>query len=179
MLKDDSTCRRLRPGIFLDGFATPCTMHPHAQLCDVCEAEASRAPPEGGPRRFPRDLLQHPLPSNDTKTIPIATPPATKTISKYPLQQLKPALANPINHPAPLASFGNHFAAAQATLKQVPPNYSKDYGLQLYLACQALAKSCVQCWASGVEYHLHGLVDCKLNKANEVHPEWKTWSKCL
>ena len=52
MLKDNSICRRLRPGIFLDGFAVPCTMLPRAQLCDVCEAEATRVPPEGGPRHW-------------------------------------------------------------------------------------------------------------------------------
>ena len=128
-------------------------------------------------RRFP-DFLLSPL-ANDANSILVPTPPTAKMTLKHLLQLPKPTPANPVNHPAPMASFGNHFAAAQATLKQVPPCYSEECGLRLYLACQALAKSCVRCWADGIEYHSHGLADCTLNKANKVHTEWRIWSKSL
>jgi hypothetical protein len=68
-------------------------------------------------------------------------------------------------------------AAVQATLKQVLPSYSEERDLQICMPCQVLTKSCVHCRAHDVEYHSHSLSDCTLNKANELHPEWKTWSK--
>jgi hypothetical protein len=179
MLRDKSLCRRLRPTNFLGGFAVPCTMLPNAQLCDVCEAEVTQVPPSGGPLCFPRHLL--PAFSRDAHSTGILVPtsPITQTTMRCLVQPLKPAPMNPMNHPAPQATFGNHFAAAQAALKQVSLSNSEDHGLQVLLACKALTKSCVYCWAHGMEYHSHCLVDCVFNRANEVHRDWQTWSKSL
>jgi Helicase conserved C-terminal domain len=183
MLRDSSTCRRLRPSIFLDGYATPCSMLPGAQLCDICEAESTCAPPEGCPPRFPTHLLPTLSGSHTAESARILAPgPSMAQTSSQPQQQprvLNPLPSNSVNRPAPLATFGNHFAAAQTALKiaRVPPTYAEKCGLEIHTACQALTGSCVHCWAHGIEYHSHSLVNCQLNRINEMHPEWKTWSK--
>jgi hypothetical protein len=79
----------------------------------------------------------------------------------------------------PLATFGNHFAAAQAALKSDPPSYSEERGLIIRMASQALAKSCVHCWVHSVDHHSHELVNCGLNKINTAHLAWKNWRKLL
>jgi superfamily II DNA helicase RecQ len=56
-LRDDSVCRRLRKALFLDGVATPCTMLPGGQLCDVCERQMRQPPPRNGPAHFPSHIL--------------------------------------------------------------------------------------------------------------------------
>jgi hypothetical protein len=178
MLRDRSMCRRLRPVMFLDGVAIPCSMLPGAQLCDICEAEATQNPPDTGPRLFPRHLLQS---DRHSQTVnPAAVTPAPRHIpAQIPARCQSKSLAststNPVNQPAPLATFGNHFAAAQATLKRVPLTYSEECALQIRKACQVLAKSCIYCWSQYFEYHSHGLSDCPVNKTNEAHHKWKTW----
>ena len=177
-LRDNFTCRRLRSTLFLDGFGVPCAMLPGAQLCDICEAEAERKPPENGPLRFPQHLLPSFKYSADTHLAMVdpvenaaLVPTAPKNMSK-----LDSTLANPINRPAPSATFGNHFAAAQAALRQAPKD-SEQHGLKIRTACEVLATSCVHCWAHDFEYHSHSLSNCTLNKANEAHREWKKWNK--
>lgn len=179
MLRDNATCRRLRPVIFLDGIAIPCAMLPNAQLCDVCEAEATRTPPGNGPLRFPHHLLPSSEPSPEVSSalaIPVLSSASTKTTTKQRLLNSPPT--DPINQPAPSATFGNHFAAAQATsaLKHTQI-YSEARGLQIRMACEALAKACVHCWAHDFEFHSHGLSNCPFNKINEAHRVWKNWRK--
>jgi Helicase conserved C-terminal domain len=184
MLRDESMCRRLRPVIFLDGIAVPCSMLPGAQLCDVCEIDAARDPPEFGPVRFPSHLIPaHKQPShhNSVGIIPaLDHAPAQKQAAHRSIT-LPHAHANPAtsNQPAPLATFGNHFAAAQAVLKRVPPSYSEECGLKFRAACRVLAHSCVYCWSQALEYQSHRLSDCPSNGANEAHPKWKKWGHSL
>jgi hypothetical protein len=184
MLTDNSTCRRLRSAMFLDGSAVTCAMLPAPQLCDVCEGEATRAPPEGGPSRFPSHLVSAlvKLPDTGSPTTSVLRPAPAVSIGEsaqnHQAQASNPFRANLSGQPAPLATFGNHFAAAQAAMKRVP-NPSEESGLIIRNACQALMKSCVHCWAYGVEYHSHELAGCALHKINEAHPQWKTWRKLL
>jgi hypothetical protein len=171
-LRDNFTCRRLRFAIFLDGYAFPCSMLPGAQLCDVCEGEAARAPPDNGPLRFPALLPTLPHTSSAHSAGILVPNPTTVAMQQLPHP-------NPVNQPAPLATFGTHFAAAQAALRTAPPTYSEQRGLEIRAACQALTGSCVHCWAHGVEYQSHRLVNCRLNEILEMQPEWKTWGKLL
>jgi hypothetical protein len=176
MLRDNSLCRRLRPAMFFDGSAIPCAMLPNAQLCDICEAEATRVPPSGAPLRFPPHLL--PAFDHDTHsaTILVPTSHVAQTTTNHPAQPVRPATVN-LTHKQARAPLPT--PAAPTALKQVPLRYSDERGLQIHRACQALTQSCVYCWAHSTEYHSHRLADCLLNKANEIHPEWKTWSKSL
>lgn len=181
MLRDNATCRRLRPAVFLDGYAIPCSMLAVAQLCDICEVETTREPPAGSPLRFPNNLL--PI-FSDSPAVESAIITAQMNSQSQPEQQprvLNALPVNPVNRPAPLATFGNHFAAAQTALTsaRVPATYSEKCGLEIRTACQALTGSCVHCWAHGIEYHSHSLANCQLNRINEAHPEWKTWSKLI
>jgi hypothetical protein len=171
MLRDNTRCRRLRPVIFLDGFAIPCVMLPGAQLCDVCECEAACAPPETGPVRFPDYLLPLYKCSNPA---PIKAHIPSKQQPKF----LTPTPADLIsNHAFPLANIRNHVAPTQATLNL--PEYSEVCGLEVYLACEVLVKSCVCCWSQGLDHHSHTLPGCPFNGANETHQEWKNWGKTI
>ena len=180
-LRDNLTCRRLRFATFLDGYAIPCSMLPSAQLCDVCEGETACAPPDNGPLRLPayplptlpHSPLTHPagIPVPNLTTVAIQRPPIPPAV--------RPPHRNLLNQPAPLATFGTHFAAAQAALRITPPTYSEQRGLEIRAACQALTGSCVHCWAHGFEYQSHRLMNCRLNEVQQMHPEWKTWGKLL
>jgi len=110
--------------------------------------------------------------------------PAPSTTSAHGMTNhhrkfLNSTLANPINQPAPSATFGNHFAGAQAVLKQITPTHLEQQGLKIRMACQGLAGSCVYCWSQGLEHHTHSLPDCELNRTNEAHREWRNWRKYL
>jgi len=168
-------CRRLRPVIFLDGVAVPCCMLPNAQLCDVCEADAACNPPEFGPQHFPSHLLPvlEPSPNQNASEVTTASSraPAQKATSRHAIT-LPHAPGNPINQPAPSATFGNRFAGAQAVLKRNPLGYSDECSLRLR---GVLAKSRVYCWSQALEYRNHILSDCLANKANEAHPKWAKW----
>jgi hypothetical protein len=67
----------------------------------------------------------------------------------------------------------------EAALKSISPSYSEERGLIIRIVCQALIKSCVHCWAHGVDYHSHNLVNCGLNTINVAHPAWKGWRKLV
>jgi len=135
-LRDNTTCRQLHPGIFFDGVAVPCAMEPDSQLCDVCESQLSQSPPEMGPVRFPYHLMPDfelpQLSSNNgchdgqSFTSPSTSNPLASTFWPCHTKLLTPSRNNPLNHPAPMASFGNHFAAAQASIK-IPAKLSDEY----------------------------------------------------
>jgi hypothetical protein len=108
------------------------------------------------------DLSKNLRPSHSSIRSPVQFPPA-----------------NPVIQPAPLASFGNHFAATQAALKTTPPTCAEQRGLRIRTACEALISSCIHCWAHGLDYRSHSLADCQLNRINEMHPAWPTWVKLL
>jgi hypothetical protein len=182
MLRDNATCRRLRPAVFLDGYAIPCSMLPGAQLCDICEVETTREAPAGSPPRFPNNLLPAVSDSSGVESARITAPRTNSRPQPQPQPLVPhPLSVNPMSRPAPLATFGNHFAAAQTTLTsaRVPATYTKKCGLEIRTACQALTGSCVHCWSHGIEYHSHSLANCQLNRINEMHPEWKTWNKTV
>jgi Helicase conserved C-terminal domain len=179
-LQDNSTCRRLRIALFLDGHALPCSMLPGAQLCDVCQVESARAPPENGPLRFPTHLLPASTKSKSIVTSARTSAPSPSVAgapSQPQAQTLYTPRANPINQPAPIASFGNHFAAAQAALKLAHPTGDKQCGFKIRTACEGLIGSCTHCWAHGLDYHSHDLKKCQFNRMNEVHPVWSTWDR--
>ena len=180
MLSDDHTCRRLRPAMFLDGVAVPCSMLPGAQLCDVCEAQACQPPPKSGPMCFPSDLLAAKSGSPDMGSA------SKDAFSSKPLRwhqhsasSLPSAPTNPLNHPAPLGTFGNHVAASQASLAPISTCDPDQTGPKIRVACQALAKSCVSCWFHGLEYHSHCLAECPRNREGTVRPEWSRLDRHL
>jgi hypothetical protein len=74
-LQDISICRRLRLALFLDGSATPCSMLPCGELCDVCTRQLHDQPTKGIPTMFPAHLGK--LSSGDvpvlTENAPITT----------------------------------------------------------------------------------------------------------
>ena len=232
-LSDNTTCRRLRIFIFLDGVATPCVMLPRGQLCDVCDAESQRNSPVGGPPRFPAHLL----PATESTSANAATlsgsssripsSPTTQSgkeattcqeifeseISKRILQDerlevdISDTLASeylmrselrtsdyarlsdwtvpsrvtndPFMHPAPIANFGSHFAAAQASLIVSPPPPLCLIARKIAEACRILSKSCVACWALSLHYHSHSLAECPFTFAKDDHPMWRDWTRHL
>lgn len=93
-LRDNSTCRRLRISLFLDGTATPCTMLPHGQLCDVCETQTSQSPPADGPTQFPAHLL--PPSSLTDETLSDSNPPST--VALFPIPECKRVSARSTEH---------------------------------------------------------------------------------
>jgi hypothetical protein len=192
LLHDDTMCRRLRPGIFFDGVAAPCAMLPGAQLCDICEGQLNQVPPETGPIRFPSHLLQNlespgssgeVIENDDHDHRQDSSRASTSNPSRFitPLKRVKTLAANPnnpINHPAPSASFGGHFSAAQSSIKQLSVRPSDERLRQIHVACQILAKCCIYCWSQGFDYNSHSLPDC-LFYASERCPAWKVWHRQL
>lgn len=171
MLYDESLCRRLRPSFFLDGIAVPCAMFPGAQLCDVCVAQSSCQLPDPGVRRIPADLApiipsQHPDISQ------------THTITDAPVYPTR--LPDPIRQPAPLATFATHLAAANACFAfgKVIPTDMEDLGRCIRIACDRLAKSCVNCWCNGLNYHSHSLAECRWT-ASLLNENWRKWRSKL
>jgi hypothetical protein len=141
----------------------------------------SQNPPESGPCRFPSHLLPtHARVSPDSNnTTGVVPTPGNALVQQHGLKSLPFATGNPVNQPAPMATFGNHFVASHAALKQVPTGYSEECGHQIRMAAQALAKSCIFCWSQGSEYHSHSLPDCPMNSANRSHSLWKKWNSFL
>jgi hypothetical protein len=210
-LRDDSTCRRLRLALFLDGVAIPCAMLPGGQLCDVCDKQTSLSPPANGLARFPSGLLpatsrytispiemqsgldKHPAVIRPAEIVRqnVIRPPVTlqgmSCISMHesynsPSMPETPStsnLPNPVNHPAPAATCGGLFVAAQANIQRTPPTVAEDYGAQIYKACQVLAKSCVACWAQDQDYHVHSLPDCPRSLAKVSNPAWLKFKEDL
>jgi hypothetical protein len=174
MLCDASLCRRLRPGFFLDGIGVPCVMLPHAQLCDLCMAQSSCQLPDSGLRPIP-DHLAPTLPScrlnlNTLEPCKPAEPPAQLAL-----------LPNPLNQPAPSATFANHLAAANACLAfgRVRSTHTEDLARSIRIACDNLAKSCVICWSNGFEYHSHCLAECHWRPIGLCDENWRKWESTL
>jgi hypothetical protein len=164
MLHDTSLCRRLRPGFFLDGVSVPCAMLPGAQLCDICTSQLSCQNPDTGLHRVPDYLAP-------SRRVDIVPPCKTK-------QQIT-ALPNPLNQPAPLASFATRLAAANSCLAfgKTGSTRDKELGCLIHTASDNLAKSCVNCWSSGLEYHSHPLAECHLSPPGLCGKTWKKWLK--
>jgi len=184
-LQDNTTCRRLRVGMFFDGVSVPCVMISGAQLCDICEAQLSQVPPETGPVRFPSNLLPDLETSKTLVDNCDRRENSTSSSSKLSLislpnraQSLATRLNNPLNHPAPSASFGSHFAAAQSSVAHLSTKPSDEYLKQIHAALQMLAKCCVYCWSQDFEYDTHSLCHCAYY-ANNRSPMWKIWTKQL
>lgn len=166
LLSDTLLCRRLRSGFFLDGIGVPCVMLMHAQLCDICASQLHCQPPDSGLHRIPDYLT--PGPSfhqlNTFKLHKLVGAPMNCTI-----------LPDPLRQPAPLATFTHHFAAANALLSADKANRGEDRGYTIRLACNNLAKSCVNCWCNGFEYHSHNLVECPYRPAGFSSQNWQRW----
>ena len=160
MLQDKSLCRRLRPGFFLDGVGVPCAMLPGAQLCDICLAQLNCQIPDLGLRRIPHDLAPasiQPCGPNDVRT------------------QLA-LLPDPLNQPTSSASFATHFASANSCLDigKARINCSRELGGIIRIACNNLAKSCVACWSSCLEYS-HPLDECRWGRTQLRSEMWRKW----
>ena len=161
MLRDKSLCRRLRPSFFMDGIGVPCAMISHAQLCDVCEAESGCEVPDPGLRRIP-DHLTHSTPSSQPDILRSGESmrPSARTA----------LLPSPLNQPAPSATFATHLAAASASLAFAKsPTHAEELGRFIHVACENLAKSCVNCWCNGFEYHSHSLSDCHWRPSGQLN----------
>jgi len=95
--------------------------------------------PDPGLRRIPDDLAHasvQPLGPNDVR-------------------KQSALLPNPLNQPAPSASFSTHFTAANSCLDlgKARINCSRESGGGIIrAACDNLSKSCVACWSSCLEY---------------------------
>jgi hypothetical protein len=154
----------------MDGIGVPCAMIPNAQLCDVCEAESSSDIP-AGLHRIP-DHLAHAIPSCRPDIFQLGKPVQSST-------QQTP-LPSPLNQPAPSATFATHLAAASAS-----PAFGKSFthaeelGSSIHAACENLAKSCVNCWCNGFEYHSHSLADCHWKPTSLLDEGWKRWESTL
>ena len=162
MLHDRSLCRRLRPGFFLDGISVPCVMLPHAQLCDICSLQFTSEQPDQGIRRIPEDLAPPALPSPD----------ARKQLTLVP---------DPLKEPAPSASFATHLAAANSCLLFGKAEFTRaeELGGFIRTAGDNLAKSCVNCWSNGLEYHSHRLDECRWRPFELRSGKWGEWRKTL
>lgn len=168
VLSDNSLCRRLRPAFFLDGIGVPCTMLPHAQLCDVCVSQLGCQPSD-------QDLHHFPVPSPPKPSpycpIQLRSPPGTLT---------QPAtLPEPHRRPAPLATFAHHLAAANAHLAVGRVSSDEDPGRSIRIACGNLVKSCANCWCNGFEYHSHSLAQCPCKPVSLHGENWKKWVPAL
>ena len=166
MLADILLCRRLRPGFFLDGIAIPCVMLSNAQLCDICATQLDCQPPDQL-LRIPNELASAP-PSRPLVAFQIVKPPAL--------------LPEPLRQPAPSATFTHHLTAANAAVaagRLVKPTKVEELGGSIRIACNTLAKSCVNCWCNGFEYHSHRLVECPCKPVNLYDDNWKKWTLAL
>jgi len=166
MLHDTSLCRRLRPGFFLDGVGVPCAMLPRAQLCDICSAQLNSQQPDPGLNRIPNDLV--------SASIQACGP--TDVRSQLTL------LPDPLNQPAPSASFATHLAAANSCLAIGKARITRAEELGggiIRTACDNLAKSCIACWSNGLECHSHRLDECWWGRTELRSETWRKWLKTL
>jgi hypothetical protein len=161
MLQDNSLCRRLRPGFFLDGVGVPCAMLPHAQLCDICSTQLNCQRPDPGLRRIPVDL----------------TPASIQPRGQNNVRTQLALLPDPLNQPASSASFATHFTAANSCLDigKARINHSRELGGGIIrTACDNLSKSCVACWSSCLEYS-HPLDECRWAHTQLRSETWRKW----
>ena len=150
-------------------------MIPGAQLCDVCEGQLLQDPPTV-PNRFPDHLLPA-YESTPTETSVTCLRDGQQRITDAGTVISSPHHVNhEYNHPAPLATFGNHFAAAQASAKYVSAKPTDQHLQQIHAAVQTLANCCVHCWSHGLEYSAHRLAECPFY-ADELRKLWKTWKR--
>ena len=165
MLHDRLLCRRLRPGFFLDGIGVPCVMLPGAQLCDVCSAQLNCEQRDPGLHRIPDDLA----------------PSSIQTRGPIDARTRLALLSDPLKQPAPSASFGTHLAAANSCLAfgNARTTCAEELGGIIRTACDNLAKSCIACWSSGLEYHSHSLNECRWGRIELRSEKWKKWVKAL
>ena len=193
MFCDHTICRRICLGIFFDGTSLPCPMIPGAQLCDVCDTQLSQAPPKTGPARFPSYLIPE---SNDAVFLAIrrdvvedrscgpsrmsTTHISASLPSPGNVETVTPSftLNNPSNHPAPSATFGNHFSAAHASTKCNVMKPSEQHLQQIHMSCQILANCCPYCWSQDLPYDTHRLRECPYY-VNERSQLWRSWKKLL
>jgi hypothetical protein len=162
LLSDTSLCRRLRPGFFLDGIGVPCVMLSEAQLCDVCEAQLHIPPPHSRLHLIPQYLS----PFRQLDISPFKPADVSTQFSLLP---------DPLRQPAPNAKFAHHLAAANACLSTGKSNDSEDSSYYVRVACNNLAKSCVNCWCNGFKYHSHSLADCPYRLVGSLSENQKRW----
>jgi hypothetical protein len=172
MLHDRSLCRRLRPSFFLDGIGVPCAMMPHAQLCDVCVAQSNC--------RLPDHALHH-IPDHLAPSLPSSPPTKFRMSITNEMSPQLSLLSDPIHQPAPLATFPTHLAAANSTLAfgKARSTVAEELGRSVRIACESLAKSCVNCWCNGFEYHSHSLAECRWSPTSLHDEKWKAWLSAL
>jgi hypothetical protein len=164
MLNDTSLCRRLRPSFFMDGIGVPCAMIPGAQLCDVCATESSCQIPDPSLHRIPDHLAP---------ITPSCQPDVFRLGESVESSALLPS---PLSQPAPLATFATHLAAANASLAfGKVSTHAEDSGRSIRIACENLAKSCVNCWCNGFEYHSHSLAECRWRPTGLLDEGWSRW----
>lgn len=163
MLSDKSICRRLRPAFFLDGVGVPCSMLPNAQLCDVCTMQSNHPPQDSGVHRIP-DHLAPAFPSR-----------------RLSIQALQPCrlglLPDPQTEPAPTASFATHITAAAASLAYGGVGTDSDRrGHLIHVACNHLAKTCVNCWSNGLDFDSHSFPQCRWKPFDlQADKRWTNW----
>ena len=152
MLRDGSLCRRLRPSFFLDGIGVPCAMVPHAQLCDVCTMQSNCQP----------DSALHHIPDHLAPPLPSSQPTSFGTSNGNDMSTQLSLLSDPLHQRAPSATFQTQLAAANSVLAfgKPRPTGADELGCRVRIACDSLAKSCVNCWCNGFEHHSHSLADC-------------------
>jgi len=73
-------------------------------------------------------------------------------------------VSDPLKEPAPSASFTIHLAAANSRLVFGKAGFTsaEELGGFICTAGNNLAKSCINCWSNGLEYHSHHLDECQL-----------------
>ena len=136
-------------------------MLPRAQLCDICSTQLNCQRPDPGLRRIPDDLAHasvQPLGPNDVR----------KQLALLP---------DPLNQPAPSASFSTHFTASNSCLDigKARINCSRESGGGIIrAACDNLSKSCVACWSSCLEYS-HPLDECRWGRTQLRSEMWRKW----
>jgi hypothetical protein len=110
--------------------------------------------------------------------IPVELAPMSHLQTDLSTSHLFPS---PINQPAPSASFSHHLAAANACLAfgKATPTSDEELGRYIHVACNVLAKSCVNCWCHGFEYYSHTLAECDLYSFGKNDEEWQQWVKLL
>ena len=155
----ESLCRRLRPGFFLDGIGVPCVMLPHAQPCNICAPQFRCEQPNQHLHHFPHAAAPPTLPSPDVKKQPAL-------------------LSDPLEQPGPLGPSVTNPAAASPCLDFGKVGFSRAEEF-IRTAGENLAKSCINCWSNGLEYHSHPLGECRWGPIELCSGKWREWRKTL
>jgi hypothetical protein len=91
-------------------------------------------------------------------------------------------------HPASakaLPSPANEYSVVDDTLlkclviKKATEPRAEELGGIIRTACDNLAKSCIACWMSGLEYHSHPLDECRWGRIEFRSEMWRKWIKTL